>query len=201
MQVASSQTVMQCICILASSLVSLPPLTRVRWWMEEKPVLCTSSTASTGCHWWWWTMSVTVDCWSSRVLEHIFQPRTVWSEISGICYMSTLLLHHWKLQARKNIWRFHKGIWSSFCKGEGLYARRDIDKDSLVCCFSGARKRHFRNDNYDWSDYCIKLDENCSIDIPDHYIPVNHYCATLAHKVKIVIYQRCIVCSDLSAQI
>jgi len=66
--------------------------------------------------------------------------------------------------------------------GEGLYARRDIKKDSLVCLFSGSRKRHFRHADYIFSDYCIKLDESCSIDIPDFYIPVTHYSATLAHK-------------------
>ena len=68
------------------------------------------------------------------------------------------------------------------CAGEGLFARRDIKKGDLVALFSGARKRHFRNETFEWSDYCIKVDESCSIDIPDFYIDVDHYCATLAHK-------------------
>ena len=67
--------------------------------------------------------------------------------------------------------------------GEGLFARRDIKQGQLVALFSGARKRHFRNESFEWSDYCIKLDESCSIDIPDYYISVEHYSATLAHKV------------------
>ena len=31
----------------------------------------------------------------------------------------------------------------------------------------------------------IKVDESCSIDIPDFYIPTEHYSATLGHKVHI----------------
>ena len=69
-----------------------------------------------------------------------------------------------------------------------MYARRDIKKDSLVCLFSGSRKRHFRHADYIFSDYCIKLDESCSIDIPDFYIPVTHYSATLAHKASLNIH-------------
>jgi len=69
--------------------------------------------------------------------------------------------------------------------GEGLYARRDIAAGSLVCLFSGARKRHFRHESHTFSDYCIKVDESCSIDIPDFYIATKQYCATLAHKVAI----------------
>ena len=68
------------------------------------------------------------------------------------------------------------------CAGEGLFARRNIKKGGLVALFSGARKRHFRNETFEWSDYCIKVDENCSIDIPDFYIDAGHYSATLAHK-------------------
>merc|ERR1719422_534528 len=66
--------------------------------------------------------------------------------------------------------------------GEGLFSRRDIKKGQLVALFNGARKRHFRNESFEWSDYCIKLDESCSIDIPDYYISVDHYSAPLAHK-------------------
>ena len=91
-----------------------------------------------------------------------------------------LLLHPRTVQVNIHQWLCVYKIFS--LTGEGLYARRDIPSESLVCLFSGSRKRHFRNDDWDWSDYCIKLDENCSIDIPDHYIPVKHYCATLAHK-------------------
>ena len=39
----------------------------------------------------------------------------------------------------------------------------------------------------EFSDYCIKLDPHTSIDIPDYYIPVHHYCATLGHKVNTVM--------------
>ena len=70
-----------------------------------------------------------------------------------------------------------------FVPGEGLFARRNISSGSLVCLFSGAKKRHFRNDHYGFSDYMIKVDETCSIDIPDYYIPTEHYSATLGHKV------------------
>ena len=67
--------------------------------------------------------------------------------------------------------------------GEGLFARRNIRNGSLICLFSGAKKRHFRNDMFQFSDYMIRVDETCSIDIPDYYIPTLHYSATLGHKV------------------
>ena len=35
--------------------------------------------------------------------------------------------------------------------------RRDIAAGSLVCLFSGARKRHFRHESHTFSDYCIKV--------------------------------------------
>jgi len=66
--------------------------------------------------------------------------------------------------------------------GEGLYARRNIPEGSLVCLFSGARKRQFRNEFFEFSDYCIKVDDTCSIDIPDHFVSVSNYSATLGHK-------------------
>ena len=70
--------------------------------------------------------------------------------------------------------------------GEGLFARRHIKKGSLVAVFNGARKRKFGRDltSEESSDYCIKVDTSVSLDIPDFYIPVKHYSATLAHKVK-----------------
>ena len=33
----------------------------------------------------------------------------------------------------------------------------------------------------------IKVDETCSIDIPDYYIPTEHYSATLGHKVRDIL--------------
>ena len=70
--------------------------------------------------------------------------------------------------------------------GEGLFARRQIKKGSLVAVFNGARKRQFRQDfgSEESSDYCIKVNATISLDIPDFYNPVKHYSATLAHKVK-----------------
>ena len=69
--------------------------------------------------------------------------------------------------------------------GEGLFARRKINEGSLVAVFNGSRKRHFRPSqvNEEFSDYCIKVDSTLSLDIPDFYIPVKNYSATLAHKV------------------
>ena len=81
-----------------------------------------------------------------------------------------------------DILHVYVGQSRALCAGEGLFARRDIKKGDLVALFSGARKRHFRNETFEWSDYCIKVDESCSIDIPDFYIDVGHYSATLAHK-------------------
>ena len=73
--------------------------------------------------------------------------------------------------------------------GEGLFARRKIKKGSLVAVFNGSRKRQFRQSlvTEEFSDYCIKVDTTVSLDIPDFYIPVKHYSATLAHKVKLCI--------------
>ena len=69
--------------------------------------------------------------------------------------------------------------------GEDLFARRHIKKGSLVAVFNGARKRHFRLASDEFSDYRIEVDSNLSLDIPEFYIPVKHYSATLGHKVRL----------------
>ena len=37
-----------------------------------------------------------------------------------------------------------------------------------------------------FSDYCIRVDSVLSLDIPECFVPVNNYSATLAHKVNMV---------------
>ena len=73
--------------------------------------------------------------------------------------------------------------------GEGLFARRPITKSSLVAVFNGARKRHYKRADFEeFSDYCIGLDSNVSLDIPEYYVNVKNYSATLAHKVRLSFF-------------
>ena len=37
-----------------------------------------------------------------------------------------------------------------------------------------------------FSDYCIRVDSVLSLDIPECFVPVNNYSATLAHKVNMI---------------
>ncbi|XP_023332051.1 uncharacterized protein LOC111704142 isoform X2 [Eurytemora carolleeae] len=68
--------------------------------------------------------------------------------------------------------------------GEGLFAKKFIKKGELVVLFNGARKRKISREHQfeEFSDYCIRVDSVLSLDIPECFVPVNNYSATLAHK-------------------
>ena len=70
--------------------------------------------------------------------------------------------------------------------GEGLFARRNIGKGSLVAVFNGTRVRRMRTwttfENRE-SEFMIRVDGNVDLDIPDELSCVSGYCATLGHKV------------------
>ena len=66
--------------------------------------------------------------------------------------------------------------------GEGLFAKTEKRKGSLVSIFNGVRDRtqiRTLKVTAAWSDYRVCLDSSMNIDIPDYYIPWNRYSSAL----------------------
>ena len=68
--------------------------------------------------------------------------------------------------------------------GEGIFAKRLIQKGSLVAIFNGLRQRDpiYSKNMPAFSDYRIGLDRMVSLDIPDKFKSLSRYRATLGHK-------------------
>ena len=68
--------------------------------------------------------------------------------------------------------------------GEGLFAKRDLDADTVASFYNGVRLSHEEVDGRDWSlnDNTISLDDEVVIDVPQGWSSVERYCASLGHK-------------------
>ncbi|TRY68614.1 hypothetical protein TCAL_03221 [Tigriopus californicus] len=72
------------------------------------------------------------------------------------------------------------------CGGDGLFAARDIQADTVLSFYNGTRFHdcHAFND-WDYNSYKIRLNEKKKqiLDIPPEHRSTQNYCASLAHKV------------------
>jgi len=69
--------------------------------------------------------------------------------------------------------------------GEGLWAKTDIKKGSLVALFNGVKQRQIWGVSCQqkaWSDYRICCDKEMDLDILPEHVSLDNYQATLAHK-------------------
>jgi len=68
--------------------------------------------------------------------------------------------------------------------GEGLFAKRDIEKREVVALYNGIKFKSstYASEHMPRSDYRIRLNGDLDMDIPKGYHLTSQYCATLAHK-------------------
>ena len=69
--------------------------------------------------------------------------------------------------------------------GQGLYSKVNIHKGQIIALYNGIRIISSKNDtscNQKNYDYRLKLNGDIDIDIPQCYIQLDQYCATLGHK-------------------
>ncbi|ELR22916.1 MORN repeat-containing protein [Acanthamoeba castellanii str. Neff] len=68
--------------------------------------------------------------------------------------------------------------------GQGLFAARDIDKDTIFSFYAGEKITHEFNDRRLWSECsnAISLDDDLVIDVPRPFDQLDHYSASLGHK-------------------
>ena len=71
--------------------------------------------------------------------------------------------------------------------GQGLYSKIDIHKGQIIALYNGIRMKSSRNNMDDIQnnqnyDYRLRLNGEEDIDIPQCYIQLDKYCATLGHK-------------------
>jgi len=73
--------------------------------------------------------------------------------------------------------------------GEGLFAARDIEPNTIVAFYNGGRIKPRSPEDYDHPDWDVNAykifdptRKNGTIDIPKQYRTLDSYCATLAHK-------------------
>ena len=69
--------------------------------------------------------------------------------------------------------------------GQGLYSKINIHQGQIIALYNGIRIKSSRNDtssNQNNYDYRLKLNGDEDIDIPQCYIQLDQYCATLGHK-------------------
>jgi len=68
--------------------------------------------------------------------------------------------------------------------GEGLFAKRDIERREVVALYNGIKVKTgtYASEHMPRSDYRIRLNGDIDMDIPKGYHQLGQYCATLAHK-------------------
>ncbi|XP_061541864.1 histone-lysine N-methyltransferase SETD7 isoform X1 [Phycodurus eques] len=68
--------------------------------------------------------------------------------------------------------------------GQGLFAKIDAERDTVVAFYNGIRITHTEVDNRDWAlnGNTISLDEDTVIDVPQPFDQAERYCASLGHK-------------------
>lgn len=68
--------------------------------------------------------------------------------------------------------------------GEGLFAKCELDGDTVASFYNGVRLSHDEVDGRDWSmnSNTISLDEEVVIDVPQSWSSADCYCASLGHK-------------------
>eukprot|EP00092_Neocalanus_flemingeri_P016786 GFUD01018155.1.p1 GENE.GFUD01018155.1~~GFUD01018155.1.p1 ORF type:complete len:540 (-),score=94.96 GFUD01018155.1:837-2456(-) len=68
--------------------------------------------------------------------------------------------------------------------GEGLFAKRDIEKREVVALYNGIKFKSstYASEHMPRSDYRIRLNGDLDMDIPKGYHLTSQYSATLAHK-------------------
>lgn len=67
--------------------------------------------------------------------------------------------------------------------GQGLFAKIDIEADTVVSFYNGTRFAASDPDARLDSRYKINFDDQTDLDIPDNMIEIEQYCASLGHKV------------------
>lgn len=80
--------------------------------------------------------------------------------------------------------RVHVALSAIPGAGEGLFAKRDLDADTVASFYNGVRLSHEEVDGRDWSlnDNTISLDDEAVIDVPRSWSSVERYRASLGHK-------------------
>ncbi|XP_049610512.1 histone-lysine N-methyltransferase SETD7 [Syngnathus scovelli] len=68
--------------------------------------------------------------------------------------------------------------------GQGLFAKTDAERDTVMAFYNGIRITHSEVDNRDWTlnGNTISLDEDTVIDVPQPFDQTERYCASLGHK-------------------
>ncbi|KAM9795431.1 histone-lysine N-methyltransferase SETD7 [Neosynchiropus ocellatus] len=68
--------------------------------------------------------------------------------------------------------------------GQGLFAKTDAERDTVVAFYNGIRITHSEVDGRDWAmnGNTISLDEDTVIDVPQPFDQTERYCASLGHK-------------------
>ncbi|XP_039975029.1 histone-lysine N-methyltransferase SETD7-like isoform X2 [Xiphias gladius] len=68
--------------------------------------------------------------------------------------------------------------------GQGLFAKTDVETDTVMAFYNGVRITHTEVDSRDWAlnGNTISLDEDTVIDVPQPFDQTERYCASLAHK-------------------
>ncbi|KAL4641733.1 histone-lysine N-methyltransferase SETD7 isoform X2 [Arapaima gigas] len=78
--------------------------------------------------------------------------------------------------------------------GEGLFAKIDVEPNTVMAFYNGVRITHTEVDSRDWSlnGNTISLDEDTVIDVPEPFTDVKKYCASLGHKANHSFTPNCI---------
>ncbi|KAJ8262391.1 hypothetical protein GJAV_G00165910 [Gymnothorax javanicus] len=68
--------------------------------------------------------------------------------------------------------------------GEGLFAKTEVEPNTVMAFYNGVRITHTEVDSRDWSlnGNTISLDEDTVIDVPEPFNSTDKYCASLGHK-------------------
>ncbi|XP_054648524.1 histone-lysine N-methyltransferase SETD7 [Dunckerocampus dactyliophorus] len=68
--------------------------------------------------------------------------------------------------------------------GQGLFAKTDAERATVMAFYNGVRITHSEVDKRDWSlnGNTISLDEDTVIDVPQPFDQTERYCASLGHK-------------------
>ncbi|XP_028314817.1 histone-lysine N-methyltransferase SETD7 isoform X1 [Gouania willdenowi] len=68
--------------------------------------------------------------------------------------------------------------------GQGLFAKVDVEPDTVMAFYNGVRITHSEVDSRDWAlnGNTISLNEDTVIDVPQPFDQLDRYCASLGHK-------------------
>ncbi len=67
--------------------------------------------------------------------------------------------------------------------GEGLFAKADLEAATVIAFYNGIRLTSKESPPMEDSGYKLKLDKDHDLDLPPGMESLDHYCASLGHKV------------------